>query len=247
MAAVLAGGPRALAGHTTVLPLWEMSRSGIEDHVHVSVAGSGRSRRPGIRFHRVSLADGERAVVHGIPATSPGRTLVDIAGMLGSREVELAVAHAERNGLIGGDELAALPNRYAGRPGMAMLRTLIQDRIGPDLTRSRAERAALDMIREGGLPRPHTNIRCGPYELDLFWPEEGVAIEIDGRAYHSSRARFEGDRQKDAWLRARGIEVVRLTWRQVTTDARRTAVQVGQILALARARREAVRREGPGR
>jgi very-short-patch-repair endonuclease len=61
-------------------------------------------------------------------------------------------------------------------------------------------------------------VAFGPYELDLFWPEEGVAIEIDGREHHSSRPRFEGDRRKDNWLRAR--------------DATATAVQVGQILGL---------------
>ncbi|MGH7480711.1 MAG: endonuclease domain-containing protein, partial [Longimicrobiales bacterium] len=84
------------------------------------------------------------------------------------------------------------------------------------------------------------------YELDLFWPDDMVAIEIDGRSHHSSRHRFEGDRRKDAWLRARGIEVMRLSWRQITRDRIATAVQVGQALALARSRRGAAQYPAAG-
>lgn len=101
------------------------------------------------------------------------------------------------------------------------------------------------MLRSGGLPRPHANVPVGPYELDLFWPDEGVAIEVDGRAHHSARQRFEGDRRKDNWLRVRGIEVIRLTWGQITRDPVRTAVQVGQILAVARVRRAAAHAPAP--
>ncbi|HUF35399.1 MAG TPA: type IV toxin-antitoxin system AbiEi family antitoxin domain-containing protein, partial [Gemmatimonadales bacterium] len=236
MAAVLAGGPTAVLSHASAVPVWGFREGPVAGPVDVTVPGSGRGRRSGIRFHRVSeLADDERAIVDGIPITSVARTLVDVAGMLGSREIELAVAMADRQGLISSDELATLPERYRGRPGIPVLTALIGEQAA--FTRSEAERRCLEMLREAGLPRPHANVPMGPYELDLFWPDERVAVEVDGWAYHSSRARFEGDRRKDAWLRARGIEVVRLTWRQITRDPMRTAVSVGEVLALARARR----------
>jgi very-short-patch-repair endonuclease len=165
---------------------------------------------------------------------------VDVAGMLGRREIELALAMAEREGLVSGEELAALPDRYRGRRGMAMLRSLIQEHTGPHLTDSEAERKCIEILRNGGLPRPHANVTVGPYRLDLCWPDLGVAIEIDGRAYHSATPRFEGDRHKDNWLRVRGIEVIRLTWRQLTRKPTETAVLVGQVLALAEARRRTV-------
>lgn len=248
MAALLAGGPEAVLSHTSALLLWKMLRSDVPSVIHITVPGTGRRGRPGIAVHRVGpLADDERAVVDGVGVTAPGRTIVDAAGLLGSREIELAVAVAEREGLVGRRELEDLPRRYAGRPGIAIVRALIQERPGPDLTRSEAERRCVELLRAGGLPRPHANVPVGPYELDLFWPDEGVAIEIDGWAHHSSRPRFEGDRRKDNWLRSRGIEVIRLTWRQITRDAVPTAVQVGQILALARAgRTRAADPAGPG-
>lgn len=244
MAAVLAGGPTAVLSHSSAASLWGLTKGvgdgSVPEPVHVTVPGSGRGGRPGIRFHRVAaLTDDERAAVDGIPVTAPTRTLVDIAGALGSRELERALAVAERESLIGSDELAAIPERYKGRPGMPVLRALLQEAAGPDFIRSEAERRCLELIRTARLPRPHANVPVGPYELDLFWPDEGVAIEVDGWAHHSSRPRFEGDRRKDAWLRARGIDVIRLTWRQITRTPVATAVEIGQVLALARARRAA--------
>ena len=234
MAAALAGGPEALISHVSAASLWRMGKVEPPSEVHLSVPGSGRSRRPGIRFHRVAQwADDERAVVDGIPVTSPARTLLDLAGMVGVRELERAAAFAMREGLIDSGELARLPERYLRRPGLAMVRSLLRDLEGPSFTRSEAERRCLDLFREAGLPRPHSNVPCGPYELDLFWPDHGVAVEVDGRAHHSSRRRFEGDRRKDMWLRARGIQVIRLTWRQITRDAVASAVQLGQVLARA--------------
>jgi very-short-patch-repair endonuclease len=238
MAAVLAGGPKAVLSHLSALHLLGMLRGNPVRPVHVWIQGREREQKPGIRFHFVaSLSEDEHTVVDGIPVTSPARTLVDVASMLGSREMEWAVAVAEREGLIGAQELTSLPRRYPRRAGLAMLRTLIEDGREPDFTRSEAERRCIELFRAAGLPRPHTNVPVGPYELDLFWPDEGLAVEVDGWTYHSSRSQFEGDRKKGTWLRARGIEVIRLTWSQITQDKLATAVQVGQALALARARR----------
>lgn len=252
IAAVLAGGAEALLSHLSAARVWPMLPPEPPAPVHVSVAGPaapvhvsvpGRSREPrcGVIFHRTAtLRQDERTVVDGIPITTPVRTLVDIAGMLGSRDLESAIALAERENLIRAAELNALPERYAHRPGIGMLRAIVQAQAGPAFTRSEAERQCLDLFRRAGLSLPHANVPFGPYELDLFWPDEMVAIEIDGHAYHASRRQFEGDRRKDAWLRARGVEVIRLTWRQITRDGLTTAVQVGQALAIARSRRGTV-------
>jgi very-short-patch-repair endonuclease len=238
MAALMAGGRSATVSHTSAMGLWKLLRHELAEPVHVSVPASDNRRRPGLLFHRVGeLADDEWTLIDRIRVTTPGRTLVDAAGMLGSHELELAIATAERERLITGSELSALLERYPRRPGVGVLRALLRDGAGPHFTRSEAERQCRGMLRAAGLPPPHANVAVGPYELDLFWPEENVAIEIDGWEFHSTRSRFEGDRRKDNWLRARGVEVIRLTWRQITRDAMATAVMVGQALTLARMRR----------
>ena len=101
------------------------------------------------------------------------------------------------------------------------------------MTRSEAEMRFLELVRRAGLPPPEVNVRLGRYEIDVLWRAEGIAVEVDGFRYHASRPRFEGDRRRDSWLLARGIKVIRLSWRQITDEAVATAVQVGQALTRA--------------
>lgn len=242
MAAALAGGPGVVVSHLDATLLWQMVSGTGGPPIHLTTAGGTRRSRAGLVFHRSrSLSEDERGVVDGIPVTSPFRTLVDVAPLLGARELERAVAVAEREGLVSAAQLAALPERYRGRPGIDALRELILRDVEPAFTRSEAERRGIDLIDRHKLPRPRTNVRIGPYELDLFWPEERVAVEIDGHAHHSVRPHFDGDRRKGAWLGAQGIEVIRLSWKQITREACPTAVQIGQILALARERQRNAR------
>lgn len=212
--------------------------------VHITVVGGNRGQRPGIFVHRVArLETDERAVRDGIPVTAPGRSLIDLAGMVGTRELEHAVARAEREGLVTLAALAKLVDRYRGRPGAPALRHVLRDRGGPALTLSEAEELFLALAREGGLPDPETNVPVGPYVLDFLWGKERIAVEIDGFRYHKRRPQFEGDRRKDAWLHTVGITVLRFTWRQVTRERVATAIRIGQALAIAAA---APRREDPG-
>ncbi len=104
------------------------------------------------------------------------------------------------------------------------------------MTRSEAELRFLELIRRAGLPAPAVNVTFGRYEIDFLWRAQGIAVEVDGFRYHASRLRFEGDRRRDSWLLAHGIQVIRLSWRQITDDAVATAVQVGQALTRAEVR-----------
>lgn len=226
-----------MLSHTSALRAWKLIGAGPLRPFHVTLLGGQVRRRPGIVFHHArTLGDTERTMLDGVPITSPVRSLVDGAGMLGSRELAKAIASAERLSLVAPAELAELAERYRGRRGMTLLRTLVGADSDRAFTRSEAEERCLALIRRAGLPSPHTNVPVGPYELDFFWPDANVAVEVDGWAFHGMRSRFENDRRKDNWLRGRGIEVVRLTWRQITREPVASAVQVGQALALARAR-----------
>ena len=57
------------------------------------------------------------------------------------------------------------------------------------------------------------------HEVDLLWPQERLIVEIDGYAYHGSRAAFERDRRRDARLLAAGYRVLRVSWRQIADDS----------------------------
>lgn len=99
------------------------------------------------------------------------------------------------------------------------------------LTRSEAESRFLSLVRRGKLPRPEVNVRLKAFEVDFLWRRERVVVEIDGFAYHSSRGAFEQDRQRDAVLAASGLLVVRITWRQLSTEPEAVLVLLAQALA----------------
>jgi very-short-patch-repair endonuclease len=131
------------------------------------------------------------------------------------RDLEQAVAQAEREGLV---TFAELRNRIAAahrRPGSALLREVLDLEGGPVFTRSEAERRLLELIRRGNLPRPEINARLGRFEVDFLWRAHGLAVEVDGYGYHRSRGSFEADRLRDGELAARGTHALRVTWRQI--------------------------------
>jgi very-short-patch-repair endonuclease len=91
----------------------------------------------------------------------------------------------------------------------------------------------LALIRRAGLPLPETNVRIGPHEVDFLWRDQSVVLEVDGFRYHSSRAAFERDRLRDAELAARGLRVVRVTWRQIVDAPEAVAARLAAVLAIA--------------
>lgn len=245
MAAVLASGEGARASHRTAASLWEFGpRPDPAAPVEVKVPGLRVVRRPGIRAYRaLALETRAPATVHGIPTTDPIETLLDLAATLGGADLDEMVASAEHGRLITLDELAAAVDRQPGRRGMVTLRLLLGRNGGPAFTRSELERRFRDALRRFQLPEPRFNIRSHGYELDCFWPDAGLAVELDGKAYHRSWQSRQNDRRRDRELAARGIQVIRITWDELVHETEPTMARVAQALALGR---ERLRRNHPG-
>ena len=75
-----------------------------------------------------------------------------------------------------------------------------------------------------------TNTRVAGHEVDLFWPANGLIVEVDGFAYHRTRVAFERDRRRDADLQACGHRVLRLTWRRITEEPHAVVALMAQAL-----------------
>jgi very-short-patch-repair endonuclease len=58
----------------------------------------------------------------------------------------------------------------------------------------------------------------GPYVLDFFCSDARLAVEIDGEA-HSRGNRPQRDAARDEWLRAAGIETLRISAADLLKDA----------------------------
>lgn len=237
-AAVLACGPEAVLSHWSAASLWKLvSPPDADAPIDVIVPAGENGPRAGIRVRRVAaLEPDERTSLHGIPITTPERTLLDLASVARPREVEHAVARAEREGLVDSSGLTRLPERYRGRKGVALLRAVLKRHGGPAFTRSEAEVRFLGLLRKAHLPAAEVNVRVAGFELDFFWRAERIAVEVDGYRFHGSRSSFERDRRRSTRLAAQGIQVIPLTWKQIAEDEVATAVQLGQALMSARSR-----------
>jgi hypothetical protein len=122
--------------------------------------------------------------------------------------------------------------RAGRRKGLVAIRRLIADSQEPVKARSPLEDRFAEFYREhlADLPAPLTNISILDHEVDAYWPGHRLAVEMDSWEFHSHRAAFESDRARDAKMQAAGYRVIRLTHRQLETEAPRITTQLRKML-----------------
>lgn len=235
MAAVLACGRHALVSHRSAGVLWRILHPEARPaRPQVTLVGANRNR-PGIRIHRVAeLEPNERSARDGIPLTSPSRTLYDLASVLAPRALEQAAAEAIALRLVALEDLAAAAERHRGRLGAGRLRAVVQGGGGPSRTRSTAEERFLALVRKARVGRPKLNTAVAGHEVDFFWPQHRLVVEVDGRAYHTSPRAVDRDRRRDADLATAGYRVLRITWREIVHHPEALLVRLGRALAAGR-------------
>jgi hypothetical protein len=205
LAAVLACGDGAVLSHRSAAAVWEM-RPTTAPRIDVTVSRtSGFRSTSAIAVHRPRLA-APVVVCDGIPVTTPGRTLADLATALPRRQLEKAAEMAEVLRL----DVAVDP----AHPGAKRLAEILDGHDITTATRSRLEDDFLALCDRYEIPRPLVNTIVEGYLVDFCWPEERLIVETDGR-HHLTRAAFERDRARDAVLTALGWRVMRFTARQL--------------------------------
>jgi very-short-patch-repair endonuclease len=212
MAALLACRPGAVLSHQTAAVICELPA---DDGGLVHLLGT-RARIPGVRTHRSPLAPADVTVRHGLPITTPTRTLLDLAPSMPAVELARLIEEAQVRRLVTPTQLRSALDNAVGRPGIKRLRELIEPELG--YTRSEAERRLRELIRNAGLPAPHTNAKIAGLEVDAVWRDQTLVVEVDGYAFHRTREAFERDRRRDARLLLAGYRVLRITWRRLTQE-----------------------------
>ena len=216
MAAVLSIGEGALLSHYPAAVLWGL-RPPPARAIHVTVSGRNALGPKSVHLHRIKhLHPGDARSRHRIPTTSPARTLLDLAAHAPQRDLDRAVNEARVTKLVSDTSLNEQFSRYPHHRGKAALRQAL--RIEPAFTRREAERRLLELIRQARLPPPQTNQHVNGYEVDFLWRDQRLIVEVDSYAFHSSRAAFERDRLRDAYLQAAGYRILRITWRQIADE-----------------------------
>lgn len=231
-AAVLAFWPAALA-HASALP------DPPSTVVHVAV-GPARNLRPLPRvvLHRTPDFEHRAELDRSPPAIRVEHALIDVAsGAL--RDDDVAAAFAVLARVCGSRRTTPqrIVRALGTRPRVSGRRTL-EALLGDldDGACSVLERGYLHRVeRAHGLPRGERQTRSTATGRatfqDVRYHEQGVVVELDGRAFHDSPRERDRDAFRDlAELSRSDVLTTRVTYGLVYGDACRTAAMIGDLL-----------------
>jgi very-short-patch-repair endonuclease len=221
--------------HRTAAALWRLARFR-EGPVELTVTRDLRLAAPAVVHRALFLASRDTTVTQGFPVTSPTRTLVDLCAEEDSSSINASVDELLRRRLTSPSQLRQTLERLGKRRGTLHLQNILRRyEKGECATESELEAVALDLIDDEGLPRPTRQrpiVMDGRLRrIDFTYEAERVVIEADGFKDHGFDEAFEGDRERDNALTARGWCVLRWTWRALKDHPNKLAGELRMTLA----------------
>ncbi|MEU6314607.1 hypothetical protein [Streptomyces sp. NPDC047014] len=178
--------------------------------------------------------------IAGVPSARPVRAATDFAARTDDPDlVRSVLANVVQGGWCHPDDLHAelRARRVRGRP--AVREAAAELVVG---VRSIAEGRARDALSGTDLPAPLWNARLyGPDRAflaspDAYWPEAGVALEIDSAEYHYTRDSWQATLRRRLRLESHGV-LVASTTPGILRDATAEVVRaLRALLALGAAR-----------
>ncbi|QKV94961.1 hypothetical protein HUT19_27100 [Streptomyces sp. NA02950] len=208
------------------------------EQVDVLVARTRRLRATGyVRFVRAQTVPSPQYLA-GVPTAPVARALADAVARLSDAVlVRRLLTESVRHGHC---EAAAVVKELS--QARLLSRPHVIDAVDALLAEGRAiaEGRLYDMVRGYGLPEPLWNVelrlpgghRLG--EVDAYWRDQAVALEIDARAPHHDEYALRGAyARKREHLEGLGITVVRVTPRRLREGLEEQAAVVRTALIAA--------------
>jgi hypothetical protein len=162
------------------------------------VPGSGgRRRRGALIIHRGPLPATDITTKHGIPVTTPTRTLIDLADVLPRRRLERALDEAAYRRL----DVTDLQPRPGRRGSRALAQALTRHDPGATRTRSDLEERMLRLLHRFRLHTPEVNAT-----IERDRRRDADLLAAGWRVLRVSYARLERD---PAWVAQRIAEALR--------------------------------------
>jgi hypothetical protein len=193
---------------------------------------------PGVRvFRNDDLLAEHLSTNRELQVTTLERTIVDLAAAISRRRLEYVLDDLLAQGRCQIADLRVVLDSVArrGKPGVTVMRALLDDRSLDDENRSRLERAGNVLLVAGGFegyvcefPMPWAPNR----RFDVAFPAHQIAIEWDSIRWHTQKQRFQSDRERDRRAIEHGWRVLRFTWRDVTADPNGTIETIRAVLAI---------------
>lgn len=230
LAAVLAAGPRAVASHRCAGVVWGLD--GIRGKmIELTVPYGKRPEPADVIIHR-TRKQLPRDIVDGIPIATVERTLLQLAGILPAKILEMTMASAFRLKLTE----PALIDREIGSGGGRGVKGTRRARqvlriVSGDISGSIAEVDLAQLIRDAPVPSPVPQLMVplpglGNAFPDFAWPDRMRIVEADGLLAHATPEQLEADLVRQNALMRLGWEMRRFTARSIRREPRRVTEEI---------------------
>jgi hypothetical protein len=236
-AALLYAGPASVITGATALRYYKISAPKTRRIDVLMPADRQRASRDFVTAARTSRLPSPETCDLAIRYVPPARAVADsVRGLTDRAQVRAIVASGVQQGRCSvrqlADELAAGPVR-----GSVLFKSVLAEVA--DGIRSPAEGDLRDLIIGSKLPRPLFNpsLFLGGRLLakpDAWWPDYGVAVEVDSREWHLAPDDWEATMRRDRRLTAAGIQVLHVSPRQLRTEPDRIVRDIAAALRTGR-------------
>lgn len=230
LGAVFAAGPDAVASHRCAGVLYGLDAV-YGRMIEVTVPFNEEPEPSGVIVHRTRRPN-PTSVVDAIPVTSIEKTLLDLAWILGERNLYKATRSAIHMGLTTAEKLDLAIGRHGGR-GVAGTRRarLVARRVADDESGSPAEIDLAWIVADAPVPSPIQQMqielpRGGFAYPDFCWPDRVRIVEVDGFGAHGTPEQFEADLQRQNQLMELGWEIRRFTASVIRDEPHRVRAEI---------------------
>ena len=240
MAALLYAGPGSVITGPAALRRHHI-RTELTDLVDVLVPAT-RQRRDAafVRLRRTTRMPGRTWEVGPVRYVPPSRAVADaVRGLPSLRDVRAVVADAVQRGSCAVKDLLA-ELAEGPKAGSTLFREALADVA--DGIRSAAEGDLRSLLVTSRLPMPLFNASLydgdGTFiaRPDAWWPEHGIAVEVDSREWHMSPDDHAKTLARGRRMAKYQIIVLRFTPRQIRTEPAQVIKDIRDALNGARGR-----------
>ena len=127
------------------------------------------------------------------------------------QELDRLITEAVRKRLLNLQAMETALARHERRPGIGKLKQALRAYRPRPEDKSGLERTFAELIAGPDVPPPQRNVIIAGWEVDFYFPEARLVVELDGRPYHIAVRDTERDKLKDGKLLLIGIRTLRIT------------------------------------
>jgi hypothetical protein len=236
IAAVLAAGWPCVASHESAAVVHRLGE--LELRLAITVLNGRHPEVEGAELHRVTHLRPEHVMLaHGIPVTTPARTIIDLAGLERVTRFELAATldHGLKRGRVSCDQIRATLGQLPRAKGRATILALLDQRPdGRPRVESPMEAEVQELLASEGLDfSPQYEVFVdGRFvgRIDVAFPDARLGLEYDSYLWHSARTDWERDHRRTSDLIASGWRILPVTFEDLRAGRGAFLAKLGRAL-----------------